>query len=108
MAGSVQGGAGHLLLPACLHAEARTAHTAAVVVAHVSCTHSSHLLLLLLLLLLLGRVQAVTDDMVARLFRRFPGMEYCDLKKDRASGKSKVWGAWGRAGQGGVGVENSS
>lgn len=27
---------------------------------------------------------------MARLFRRFHGMEYCDLKKDRVTGKSKV------------------
>ena len=37
--------------------------------------------------------QGVTEDMLARLFRRFPGMEYCDLKKDRRTNKSKVgWG----------------
>jgi hypothetical protein len=34
--------------------------------------------------------QGVSEDAVARLFRRFPGMEYCDLKKDRATGRSKV------------------
>ena len=28
--------------------------------------------------------------MLVRLFRRLPGMEYCDLKKDRATGRSKV------------------
>lgn len=33
--------------------------------------------------------KGVGEDMIARLFRRFPGMEYCDLKKDRATGKSK-------------------
>jgi len=33
--------------------------------------------------------KAVTPDSLARLFRRFPGMEYCDLKKDTATGKSK-------------------
>lgn len=38
-----------------------------------------------------GSVQGVSEDAVARLFRRFPGMEYCDLKKDRATGRSKVW-----------------
>lgn len=27
--------------------------------------------------------------MLARVFRAFPGMEYCDLKKDRATGRSK-------------------
>ncbi len=37
-----------------------------------------------------GSVQGVTEDAIARLFRRFPGMEYCDLKKERATGKSKV------------------
>lgn len=31
-----------------------------------------------------------TDDALAKLFRRFPGMEYCDLKKDRMTGASKV------------------
>lgn len=34
--------------------------------------------------------KGVAEDAIARLFRRFPGMEYCDLKKDRATGKSKV------------------
>ncbi len=38
-------------------------------------------------------VQGVTEDAIARLFRRFPGMEYCDLKKERTTGKSKVRGA---------------
>jgi hypothetical protein len=33
--------------------------------------------------------QNVGQEDLARLFRRFPGMEYCDLKKDRATGKSK-------------------
>lgn len=33
--------------------------------------------------------KGVTEDAIARLFRRFPGMEYCDLKKERATGKSK-------------------
>ncbi len=28
--------------------------------------------------------------MLARLFRKFNGMEYCDLKKDPATGRSKV------------------
>ena len=27
--------------------------------------------------------------MVARIFRSFPGMEYCDLKRDRVTGQSK-------------------
>jgi hypothetical protein len=34
--------------------------------------------------------QGVAEDAIARLFRRYPGMEYCDLKKERATGKSKV------------------
>lgn len=34
--------------------------------------------------------QSVSDEQLARLFRRFPGMEYCDLKKDRTTGRSKV------------------
>ncbi|GFH06706.1 uncharacterized protein HaLaN_01378 [Haematococcus lacustris] len=34
--------------------------------------------------------KGVPEEMLARLFRRFPGMEYCDLKKDRATGRSKV------------------
>jgi len=33
--------------------------------------------------------KGVGEDLLARLFRRFTGMEYCDLKKDRATGKSK-------------------
>ncbi|KAL6758294.1 hypothetical protein V8C86DRAFT_3134492 [Haematococcus lacustris] len=33
--------------------------------------------------------KGVPEEMLARLFRRFPGMEYCDLKKDRATGRSK-------------------
>jgi len=34
-------------------------------------------------------VQSVSDEALARVFRSFPGMEYCDLKKDRATGRSK-------------------
>jgi hypothetical protein len=34
--------------------------------------------------------KSVTEDVLQRLFRQYPGMEYCDLKKDRATGKSKV------------------
>ena len=34
--------------------------------------------------------QGVKEEELARLFRRFPGMEYCDLKKDKKTGKSKV------------------
>ena len=34
--------------------------------------------------------KTVTEDMLQRLFRQFPGMEYCDLKKDRTTGRSKV------------------
>jgi RNA recognition motif-containing protein len=34
-------------------------------------------------------VQSVTEEALARLFRSFPGMEYCDLKRDRATGRSK-------------------
>lgn len=30
--------------------------------------------------------KAASEDHLARLFRSFPGMEYCDLKRDRASG----------------------
>lgn len=33
--------------------------------------------------------KSVSEDMIARLFKRLPGMEYCDLKKDYATGKSK-------------------
>lgn len=33
--------------------------------------------------------KSVTVDSLARLFKRFPGMEYCDLKKELATGKSK-------------------
>lgn len=32
----------------------------------------------------------MTQDVLARLFRKFNGMEYCDLKKDPATGRSKV------------------
>jgi len=33
--------------------------------------------------------KTVTQDQLARLFQRYPGMEYCDLKKDKQSGESK-------------------
>jgi RNA recognition motif-containing protein len=33
--------------------------------------------------------KSVSDEALARVFRAFPGMEYCDLKKDRATGRSK-------------------
>ncbi|KXZ53325.1 hypothetical protein GPECTOR_7g1219 [Gonium pectorale] len=33
--------------------------------------------------------KSVTQDVLARLFRKFNGMEYCDLKKDPATGRSK-------------------
>ncbi|KAF5828332.1 hypothetical protein DUNSADRAFT_17777, partial [Dunaliella salina] len=33
--------------------------------------------------------KGVGEEAIARLFRRYPGMEYCDLKKDRETGKSK-------------------
>ena len=34
-------------------------------------------------------LQGATEEMVARIFRSFPGMEYCDLKRDRVTGQSK-------------------
>ncbi len=34
--------------------------------------------------------KSVGDDVLSRLFRAYAGMEYCDLKKDKATGKSKV------------------
>ena len=34
-------------------------------------------------------LQGATEDMVARIFRSFPGMDYCDLKRDRVTGQSK-------------------
>lgn len=34
-------------------------------------------------------LQSVPEEALARLFRAFPGMEYCDLKRDRATGRSK-------------------
>ncbi|PNH11784.1 RNA-binding protein 45 [Tetrabaena socialis] len=34
-------------------------------------------------------LQSVTQDVLARLFRKYNGMEYCDLKKDPATGRSK-------------------
>eukprot|EP00210_Caulerpa_lentillifera_P008383 g7995.t1 len=33
--------------------------------------------------------KGVSEEMLVRLFRRFPGMEYCDLKKDKKTNKSK-------------------
>eukprot|EP01026_Neomeris_dumetosa_P022794 TRINITY_DN1965_c0_g1_i1.p4 TRINITY_DN1965_c0_g1~~TRINITY_DN1965_c0_g1_i1.p4 ORF type:complete len:248 (-),score=28.05 TRINITY_DN1965_c0_g1_i1:3228-3971(-) len=33
--------------------------------------------------------KGVTEEQLARCFRRFPGMEYCDLKCDRITGRSK-------------------
>ncbi|KAG2446416.1 hypothetical protein HYH02_008409 [Chlamydomonas schloesseri] len=33
--------------------------------------------------------KTVNQDVLARLFRKFNGMEYCDLKKDPATGRSK-------------------
>lgn len=33
--------------------------------------------------------KSATEEMVARIFRSFPGMEYCDLKRDRVTGQSK-------------------
>eukprot|EP00013_Stygamoeba_regulata_P023448 CAMPEP_0177661322 /NCGR_PEP_ID=MMETSP0447-20121125/18607_1 /TAXON_ID=0 /ORGANISM="Stygamoeba regulata, Strain BSH-02190019" /LENGTH=495 /DNA_ID=CAMNT_0019166637 /DNA_START=37 /DNA_END=1524 /DNA_ORIENTATION=+ len=33
--------------------------------------------------------KAVSADTLSRAFSRFPGMEYCDLKMDRATGRSK-------------------
>lgn len=41
-------------------------------------------------LLLCTALQSATEDMVAHIFRSFPGMEYCDLKRDRITGQSKV------------------
>lgn len=34
--------------------------------------------------------KSVSEEVLARLFRNYPGMEYCDLKKDKATNKSKV------------------
>jgi len=33
--------------------------------------------------------KGVSEDMLARLFRKYPGMEYCDLKKDKKTNRSK-------------------
>jgi hypothetical protein len=33
--------------------------------------------------------KSIDDALLARLFRAYPGMEYCDLKRDRATGRSK-------------------
>eukprot|EP01111_Echinosteliopsis_oligospora_P018644 TRINITY_DN867_c0_g1_i1.p1 TRINITY_DN867_c0_g1~~TRINITY_DN867_c0_g1_i1.p1 ORF type:complete len:506 (+),score=117.47 TRINITY_DN867_c0_g1_i1:143-1660(+) len=33
--------------------------------------------------------KSVTQDQLSRLFSRFPGMEYCDVKKNKQSGESK-------------------
>jgi hypothetical protein len=37
--------------------------------------------------------KSVSDDQLRLLFRQYPGMEYCDLKRDKATGKSKVGAA---------------
>jgi hypothetical protein len=34
--------------------------------------------------------KSVSDEQLRLLFRQYPGMEYCDLKRDKATGKSKV------------------
>eukprot|EP01113_Clastostelium_recurvatum_P021491 TRINITY_DN2546_c0_g1_i13.p1 TRINITY_DN2546_c0_g1~~TRINITY_DN2546_c0_g1_i13.p1 ORF type:complete len:629 (+),score=130.30 TRINITY_DN2546_c0_g1_i13:128-2014(+) len=33
--------------------------------------------------------KSVTQEQLSRIFNKFPGMEYCDLKKDKVSGESK-------------------
>jgi len=33
--------------------------------------------------------KSISQDQLARLFSRYPGMEYCDLKKHKATGESK-------------------
>ena len=47
--------------------------------------------------------QGVSAEQLRSLFRKFPGMEYCDLKTDRTTGKSKV----GLGHLGGVGYDAS-
>lgn len=34
--------------------------------------------------------KAVSEDIIIRLFRAFPGLEYCDLKRDHTTGHSRV------------------
>ena len=33
--------------------------------------------------------KSIDDALLSRLFRSYPGMEYCDLKRDRGTGRSK-------------------
>jgi hypothetical protein len=35
-------------------------------------------------------VSILAQPQLRLLFRQYPGMEYCDLKRDKATGKSKV------------------
>ena len=34
--------------------------------------------------------KGVSEDILTRLFRAFPGLEYCDLKRDHTTGQSRV------------------
>lgn len=34
--------------------------------------------------------KGVSEDVLTRLFRAFPGLEYCDLKRDHTTGQSRV------------------
>lgn len=34
--------------------------------------------------------KAISEDVLAFLFQSYPGMEYCDLKRDHATGHARV------------------
>ena len=34
--------------------------------------------------------KGVSEDILTHLFRAFPGLEYCDLKRDHTTGQSRV------------------
>ena len=36
--------------------------------------------------------KSVSEDQLRLLFRQYPGCEYCDLKRDKLTGRSKVGG----------------
>jgi hypothetical protein len=47
--------------------------------------------------------KSVSEDQLRMLFRNYPGCEYCDLKRDKLTGRSKVRGPvlftdWGEKG----------
>jgi hypothetical protein len=38
--------------------------------------------------------KSVSEEQLRLLFRQYPGCEYCDLKRDKLTGRSKVGGGW--------------